>query len=542
MFKKRRLNAQRKRRGTIYAIVLLSSLIVATVGLSSLQLIRLQSRTATGNTDFIAARSHARAALEIGMLKVRNDPFWRRKLGNGNWLTNQTIGGGKFTLSAVDPIDNDVTKGDNHPVILTGIGMQGTSAFKASARLEIGPRVGSCLEVSLLSGNDTSVTAATLTSDHSVSANNKINCGAGSTVNADVDAYGSIEGSGYTKATVQSPAPQDMPDPSSALSYYLANGTVIPYTALPTWSQIEIVRNTNFATSASDWIPKTNCVLERTSAQAQSGTYSLRVRNRVLSSDVAAQDLTLAAITKGNKYRLSYPILPTANGTARGVLTLESSGDGVQTFMTPTFTLAKNGSGLYTWVDLKGDITLSWTGTLTKATLSIWISTNNDYYMDTISLTDITYPSNQYVIDRQLISPSVNPYGAVNSKGIYVLNCSDKDIVIGQSRIVGTLVFINPGSNTAIQDTVVWEAAIDNFPALLTDDKLTIKITGGGVSEASVGRNLNPPGTPYPFIGGVANATATDTYPSKITGLIYSADDLDFSGGAEHYRRGGGRS
>ena len=24
------------------------------------------------------------------MLKIRNDPYWRTNLGNGNWLTNQT--------------------------------------------------------------------------------------------------------------------------------------------------------------------------------------------------------------------------------------------------------------------------------------------------------------------------------------------------------------------------------------------------------------------------------------------------------------------
>ena len=67
-----------------------------------------------------------------------------------------------MTLSVVDPIDNNVAVGDNHPIILTGIGMRGTAVFKTSVRLEVGPRIGSCLEVSMISGDDTSVSSAVL--------------------------------------------------------------------------------------------------------------------------------------------------------------------------------------------------------------------------------------------------------------------------------------------------------------------------------------------------------------------------------------------
>src|SRR5436305_1455951 len=111
---------RRPRRGTIYLLVLISSLIVATIGLASLQLLRVQGRAASDSNDFMEARLYARAALEIGMLKVRNDPNWRTNLGNGAWVTNQAIGNGAFSLSAVDPINNDVTSANNHPVVLTG--------------------------------------------------------------------------------------------------------------------------------------------------------------------------------------------------------------------------------------------------------------------------------------------------------------------------------------------------------------------------------------------------------------------------------------
>ena len=211
-------------------------------------------------------------------------------------------------------------------------------------------------------------------------------------------------------------------------------------------------------------------------------------------------------------------------------MTLTSTGDGVQIFHDSRRSLwQKNGAGVFTWVDLKDDITPTWTGTLTKATVSIWISFKNDYYMDKVSLIDITYPKRRLCDRRRLISPTVNPFGATNAQGIYIINCDGKDVIVGRSRIVGTLVFVNPGGNTAIQDSVVWEAAVYNFPALLTNDKLTIKMSSAGLSEAGLGFNFNPAGTPYPFIGGTTNATTTDSYPSRITGLIYSTKDLEFS-------------
>ena len=148
------------RRGTIYVMVLFSSLIVASIGLASLQMVRLQSRTATSNVNFAEARAYARSAIDIAMLRIRNNPYWRTQWGNGNWVTNQAIGNGTFSIVASDPVDNDVTTGENHPVILTGIGFKGESRFKVSVRLEVGARKGSCLEVSMCSGNDSAVDGA----------------------------------------------------------------------------------------------------------------------------------------------------------------------------------------------------------------------------------------------------------------------------------------------------------------------------------------------------------------------------------------------
>jgi len=161
-------------------------------------------------------------------------------------VTNQPIGNGTFSLSAADPLDNDVTKGDNHPLLLTGTGTKAQSRYATSARLEVGPRTGSCLEVSMISGDDSTVNGAVLTSDQTVSSNAKYNAGGGAIVNADVEAFGSIGGSTYTKATLQKTVARDMPDELHALDYYLAHGTTIQYTDLTRWSQTEMLTNTTF--------------------------------------------------------------------------------------------------------------------------------------------------------------------------------------------------------------------------------------------------------------------------------------------------------
>lgn len=516
------------RCGTIYLLVLFSCLIVATISLSSLQIVRLQSRSVASSTDFSEARNHARAALEIGMLRVRNDPFWRTNFGNGNWITNQPIGAGAFTLSAVDPIDNDVKNGDNHPVVLTGTGMKGTAVFRTSVHLEIGPQVGSCLELSMISGDDSTVNSSTLTSDQVVGANGNYFMWGGATVNANVAAYGSAGGWGYMKAVVQTNVKRIMPNSQTVLDYYTTNGTVIPYTALPTWSQIEFISNPNFEGGTSGWYANTNCTLLQSTAQNLDGSFSMLVKSRSSDSDGAALDLPIGILRSGNKYSLSVPVFLKTAGTASAVLTLTSTG-GTQTYATSNETRKSDKSKDDKWLFPQKEITPTWSGNLIKATVSLNVSNSDDYYMDQISLIDTTYSSNIRVIDRQLLSPAVNPFGSKNAKGIYVLNCAGKDVVIGRSRIVGTLVFLNPGGNSAIQDSVCWEAAVYNYPALLTNNTLNIQMSSTGLSESSLGINLNPAGTPYPYTGGVSNTTATESYPSRITGIVYSTNDLKFS-------------
>src|SRR5205814_477755 len=136
---------------------------------------------------------------------------------------------------------------------LTGIGMIGGATFKTAVRLEVGPRVGSCLEVSMISGGDSSVIGATLTSDQTVSSNSKYQGSGGATINANVETVQGANGNTYTKSITTRTTDRSMPDPSTALSYYTTNGTTIQYSDLPLWSPTEMLTNTTFETNVTGW-------------------------------------------------------------------------------------------------------------------------------------------------------------------------------------------------------------------------------------------------------------------------------------------------
>lgn len=507
-----------RRQGTIHVLVLLSALIVAAIGLSSLQLLRVQAKTAAGEQDFSQARLHARSAVELGLLKIRQDPFWRRNLGNGNWLTDVAMGAGTATLSAVDPIDNDVKNGDNHPVVLIGTGKQGNAVFMTSVRLEVGPPKNSCLEVSLTSGHDLKISNATLTGNQSICANHNVSASSAQ-VNADVEAAGSMGGSAYGKSLTSLSATRTLPDPATVLNYYLSQGTTIAYTSLPVWTQTELLTNTGYENNTSDWLAYGSCVLSRSNSTRVSGGWSLLVSNRAANSAVAAQSVPISNLRCGDTYQIRLPIRSSAC-QAQATIILNSTGNGLQAWTTPLQDVPAN-----TWTTLTGNLTPTWTGTLNQALVAVSLNTTGDYFQDEVSLINVTYPTGYYVLDG-LLSPTSNPYGAANSQGIYIIACNGQNVLIGRSRIVGTLVFLDPGANTTVEGPTNWEPAIYNYPALLSNNTMNIAMTSSGFSEATYGANLNPPGTPYPYNGGTSNSTLTDNFPAKITGLIYSANQL----------------
>ncbi len=134
-----------------------------------------------------------------------------------------------------------------------------------------------------------------------------------------------------------------------------------------------------------------------------------------------------------------------------------------------------------------------------------------------------------YTMSSFLLSPATNPFGPLNASGIYTLDITKSGgggatLTISNGRVLGTLIVTAKANSTVnITGPVTWQTKASNLPALIISGaNLTVNIAGSTawLSEATLGQNLNPPGSPY---DGATNTTTTDDYPPQIQGLVYVA-------------------
>ena len=144
-----------------------------------------------------------------------------------------------------------------------------------------------------------------------------------------------------------------------------------------------------------------------------------------------------------------------------------------------------------------------------------------DYYLDNgtqINLTALPLVAGAYTIDKRVLSPQLNPFGDRNPEGIYVIDCGGQRVTISNSRILGTIVLLNPAANSSLAGSLRWNTAVGNYPALLVLGELEIRTTQFDLSEGTLGANFNPAGAAYL---GIEDTDQADAYPSEIDGLVY---------------------
>lgn len=129
-------------------------------------------------------------------------------------------------------------------------------------------------------------------------------------------------------------------------------------------------------------------------------------------------------------------------------------------------------------------------------------------------------------IKRQLISPSSNPNGATNPDGIYVIDAGGASVKIGESRIVGTIVVLN-ALHVELYDQINWEPARPNFPALIVQGDIRVRLIDGPLVELDEGVNFNPPGTPY---RSATDSAQDDEFSQIIAGIVYCTGNMFLEG------------
>lgn len=215
-------------------LVLSVSMIVTVIGLSALMATRIQRRTFEGSTDAGIARRYAQSAIDLALLKIKQDPNWRQTYFHNTWVTDQSIGSGTFKWKLVDTIDTDLSNDNTHFARLIAWGMEGNATQKESVLLEPFGQGLTALEVAMHANVEVQLsTSIVVQCNQVISSNNMISVGESSILNADVEAMNNISNSGAING-VQTTGitPRGMPG-STVFEYYIANGTLIPASSLP---------------------------------------------------------------------------------------------------------------------------------------------------------------------------------------------------------------------------------------------------------------------------------------------------------------------
>jgi hypothetical protein len=125
-----------------------------------------------------------------------------------------------------------------------------------------------------------------------------------------------------------------------------------------------------------------------------------------------------------------------------------------------------------------------------------------------------------------VLGPGVNPWGATNADGVYVIDTQGSDLTIQDARVSGTLVIKAAGRKVTLRDAVFFKSVRSDYPALIVEGNLDINLDSSlsVLSEPVLGINLNPIGAP---LDGLFNNSTTDTYPKEIDGLVHVLGTLN---------------
>jgi hypothetical protein len=271
--------------------------------------------------------------------------------------------------------------------------------------------------------------------------------------------------------------------------------------------------------------------ISQSNNQARSGTYSLRVQNRASWYAGASQYID-GFVKPGQQYTLSGYVYMTGVQVKnfRWSLVTKGTSGSAQIDTGQDCTAISLG-----WRPVTATLTApSWSGNLEYAFVKVAGTDSNntsDFYFDDLTIRETTTGKFIY---RQVLSPSLNPFGVTtNAEGIYWINCNGNKIVIERSRIVGTLLLVNPGAGSCVADGPInWSPAVAGYPALLVDADnpvdadFSLNATNRALSEKENAVNYNPAGAAHEDFG--QDSDTNDIYRSAIRGLIAVRDDLTY--------------
>jgi hypothetical protein len=138
-----------------------------------------------------------------------------------------------------------------------------------------------------------------------------------------------------------------------------------------------------------------------------------------------------------------------------------------------------------------------------------------------------TIPSGS--VAKKLFSPAHNPFGvSVNPQGVYVIDCGGRAIIIECTRVLGTLVILDPGFGSKITGPMLVEPAESGLASIVVRGSMVFDVeTTDVLRETTLSTNFNPAGAPF---AGSSDADTADVYSPWLKGMIYATGNLSFDG------------
>ncbi len=246
--------AKYRRRASVYMVVLGTAMVVAVLGMSALIAQRISLRTNNNRADLAAAKLLVRSGLESAIDYISDDSDWRSNILSGNVVPcysgdtsgTCTVNPGTFKVTAVDPLDDDISDSPDDSIVLTATGTIGNARQLAKVSMVTNYQPLSCLDAVFASGGSLTFRSAHFAGDQVVASNDAISAnadgGSDSTVNADVEAVNTISGRYYYGSTTSGVSSREMPDSSTAFTYYVENSKTLTLSDLDfdgTWYRLD---------------------------------------------------------------------------------------------------------------------------------------------------------------------------------------------------------------------------------------------------------------------------------------------------------------
>lgn len=250
-----------KRTGTIYMLTLASAVVLVALVLG-LSYILIQARqTASTNTDIERARIHAELGIRHALRFTLDAPNWRQILPSGQWLQDVHAGDANYSLTGIDPLDNNLQNDNTHTVILTCTASLNDLSRIVQVKANNAPSL--LLKYALAAGQTISI------SDHvrvngDITTNGDIKKSGGDTwVFGNAEAVGTISDTTNISGTIAPGSnPKSFPDEQTIINYYMSRATIIPYAPMIENELISHTRNP-FGQINPNGLYKIDCAMQK---------------------------------------------------------------------------------------------------------------------------------------------------------------------------------------------------------------------------------------------------------------------------------------